>query len=91
MPYEYKHEALASESFYFECTHSLALRACITHLFTYVVSIPKEKETRNSNTCASGYYNPRSVVSEMLARRVEVTEEDSNLRKNASIYFLTLS
>jgi hypothetical protein len=44
MPFEYKHEAQASESVYFENTHSLALHACITDLFTYVVSIPEEKK-----------------------------------------------
>ncbi len=55
MPFEYKHEAPASESFFSECTHSPALRACITDLFAYVVSIAKETEKRNTETGESGW------------------------------------
>ena len=54
MPFEYKLEAQARELVFSESTHSLALRACITDLFAYVLSIPKETETRNTKTCASG-------------------------------------
>ena len=54
MPFEYKHEAQANASINIESTHSLALRACITDLFTYIVSIPKEKATLDAKNRASG-------------------------------------
>jgi hypothetical protein len=56
MTFEYEHEAGASESVFFESTHSLPLRACITVLFTYVVSIPKETEKRDTKTLKPGSY-----------------------------------
>ncbi len=55
MPFEFKHEAQASESFFFERTHSLALRARITDLFAYVVSITAETEKRNTKTRKRGF------------------------------------
>ena len=57
-PFEYKHEAQASESVFPECTHSLALRACIKNIFTYVVSIPKERKRATSKRAIEGLYLP---------------------------------
>jgi hypothetical protein len=70
MPFEYKHEARASESFFFEFTHSLALRACITDLFAYIDSMPKETEKRDAKTRASGRYDCRSAALDFFTHRV---------------------
>jgi hypothetical protein len=63
IPCDYKHEEKASESVYFENTHSLALRACITDLFAYVISIPKEFGAEAGNTLD---YNHEPQASESV-------------------------
>ncbi len=87
MPFEYKHEVQASASCFSESTHSLALRACITDPFAYVISIPEETETRNikkrmrarpikhqlnKTTIISMWLNPQSVDFTTSTRSIHI-------------------
>ena len=45
--------------FFSECTHSLALRTCMTDLFAYVITIPKETEKRDAKRRKRGSYDNR--------------------------------